>query len=1647
MPQTPKGFIWKQSGLCALAMLALLAMLPHILQAQQARGLYFAVYGQDAPPERGDNNHVQAIYIDIPVTETRPVYLRIFDAEVGGYLDERHGDFNTQTRFMLVGGASAARIFEVRPDVQRSPYTYHNVPSEDIIHDRTFGVDRSSDGRYYVLGELIPDRGYLTPDGFRRFVFMILGIEGNDGNFFDFVISYDPNDKVEPDNYRMFAYELTFRMPALRTFEGQIRIPVQGRERIQIATFGLNEEPVALDIPFQELVPIASSRSDAWNVVPVDIADPRLISSIGFNFYGATYTNVFSFMALDADGKPIAIPLPVPDYEPVLQPTLRVNQSYAPDDCHVVELERLLIDGDNFLNAQTYWFFAEDTLRGDRVTRRFDDKGYHPFTVEIRGLQNGAETWFAVRDSVFINTPPTASAGGNRAFVVGRPMAFDGTVSEDPDGRISRYFWDFGDGVTASGARVDHTYTRAGTFTVTLRVLDDSGSPCNEATATATVSVNIPPVARITAPNTVQPGETFLLDGSASSDSDGEITEFQWVIGVDSIRYGPTIEYTSTNDLPIPVRLTVTDDSFSQNSTGTATHTVRVNRRPIARAGNDKHVSPNRPATFVGTSSSDPDGRIVKYEWIFPENTIVEGATVEQGIAEPGDHFVYLRVTDNEGAIGLDTMYVRVNFPPVPIITGNRILTDGRAALSASESYDPDGEIIRYEWNMGDGRRITGPEAVHTYRIPGRYTVTLNIADNSGTFSSRQSTQTEVIVNQLPIARIAGPDTGAPGEVLRFDGSGSTDPDGQIIRHIWDFGDGNAAEGALASHTYTRPGTYQVQLTVFDDTDVPESAGFAYREVTIKGGPELIARFPDRSAPGATVMVDLSESRSPESPISAWYWFENGVWVSGDSQRSFTMPQTGDLALRFAVENASGLVNNRTEGDALIRSNRAPQIAGVNDIRTHERTVYLDASASTDPDNDALRFTWELGDTQTLDGPVVVHTFAQSGRFSLTLHVDDQLGLSNSRTSREIEVFINPELTLTLQIPETVCAGSPFDFGISQQTAADGSPLQVLWDFGDATQRTLSTGNHTFAQAGTYTVSVTTDDKLALPNSITRQSRMVRVLPPLQVDAGLPLTACVSEAVVFDVSDALAPGRTVERVVWDFGDGLSAEGVRVVHRYTEPGTYTATVTVQCEVLSNCAQMATAQRIITVLPAARALFTLPEEVMQNQEIVLDAGASVTPGHQIRRIRWEIGSGAVLDWRLVAEGRNREETWQLNATGSVLGEGQSNTFPATTLPLTRIVLPTGDHAVRLVVETISAAACTTATFTQSTRVVPRADVVIATVPVLATGTPHTFRLLGNTTTLRNPEWDFAGIRVSGAEVAHVFTAPGVYEIRFLASERASDGNTAASELARTSVRVNYPPQAVIEGPTVINRGEPARFSAHGSYDEDGRIVQYSWFFGSIQGPETVEATHSFETAGTHTVTLVVHDNDGVSNSRHSVTRELMVLDTRRIQSTLSDMVCVADTVDLPAMLSIQSDQFASLSLRLNGRVVPFSSAAAYRFDQRGSYMLDVTDASGESVFRQEIIAHEAPPIAARVPTAVRLGGADDSVLFDASQTLAQNGAGVRLYWDFGDGTTASGQTVRHTYRRPGVYTVTVTSVSPFDLPCNTSARTYTVTVTRD
>lgn len=373
------------------------------------------------------------------------------------------------------------------------------------------------------------------------------------------------------------------------------------------------------------------------------------------------------------------------------------------------------------------------------------------------------------REVIITFQPPTADFSFSPdAPVAGEPVDFDGSLSFDFDGEITTYAWDFdADGATdATGDVAQHTFPEPGAYDVSLTVIDDSE---NSDTATLTIGVG------------------------------GEAREATPPTGV------------STFQPPIA------DFAFMPAS-------------PIA----------GEPVQFDGTDSTGFDGDIVSYSWDFDEDGSVDatGPIVTTTFPTAGTVSVSLTVTDDSGNQDSVTVSIviadaadgrpaaAIQRSPVEPTAGEPVLFNGTSSL------DPDGQIVGFAWDFDDDGEIdsTAPLAEHTFAEPASYTVTLTVTDDDG----NQDTITAAIVIAPPKADAGGdpasfqppvadfaymPAAPSAGDPVLFNGTFSTDFDGEIASYAWDFdGDGTVdSTDAIAEHTFAAPGSYAVSLTVTDN--------------------------------------------------------------------------------------------------------------------------------------------------------------------------------------------------------------------------------------------------------------------------------------------------------------------------------------------------------------------------------------------------------------------------------------------------------------------------------------------------------------------------------------------------------------------------------------------------------------------------------------------------------------------------------------------------------------------------------------------------------------------------------------------------------------------------------------------------------------
>ncbi|HET9315878.1 MAG TPA: PKD domain-containing protein, partial [Vicinamibacteria bacterium] len=295
-----------------------------------------------------------------------------------------------------------------------------------------------------------------------------------------------------------------------------------------------------------------------------------------------------------------------------------------------------------------------------------------------------------------------------------------------------------------------------------------------------------------------------------------------------------------------------------------------INQPPVAHPGGPYTGVRNQPIQFNGSGSSDPDGDALTYAWDFGDGTQGTGVAPSHAYATLGTFTVRLTVNDGRTTSAAATTSVTINSaPPVANAGGpyggvrNQAIT-----FDGSGSSDPDGAPLTYSWDFGDGAVGTGIAPTHAYSSLGVFTVRLTVSNGQATSAPALTTAT--INNVPPVANAGGPYAGVRNQAIAFNGSASSDPDGDPLTYSWNFGDGSQGSGVAPTHAYPALGTFTVTLTVSDghDTSAP-----ATTTVTITNVPPVANAGPDRTVRKNTfVVLDGRASTDSDGSIADYDW-------------------------------------------------------------------------------------------------------------------------------------------------------------------------------------------------------------------------------------------------------------------------------------------------------------------------------------------------------------------------------------------------------------------------------------------------------------------------------------------------------------------------------------------------------------------------------------------------------------------------------------------------------------------------------------------------------------------------------------------------------------------------------------------------------
>ncbi len=373
--------------------------------------------------------------------------------------------------------------------------------------------------------------------------------------------------------------------------------------------------------------------------------------------------------------------------------------------------------------------------------------------------------------------------------------------------------------------------------------------------------------------------------------------------------------------------------------------------------------------------------------------------------------------------------------------------------------------------------------------------------------------------------------------------SGGTDPVVSIS--------GPATVDVGTTHTYTLTVTGAQSgsnprggLDVSVDSGALATIGGAGTSLT---SGEIIHSSAKAFSGAGSISWDFQWTAPAGSGIATMY----GAGLSGDGSGTGN-DGTGTAQLAITVQEP--VVNQAPQADA-----GGPYSGEITEF------ILFDASGSSDSDGSIVLYEWDFdGDLAydaSLPGPTLWHSYPTAGIYNVTVRVTDNQGATSTEgTQATVGAVENQPPTAAAGGPYSGTAGYPVQFDGGSSSDPESGILTFSWDFGDGSA--VGSGVdpvHTYASAGTYTVTMTATDP-GLESDLDTAAATVAANQAPTASAGGPYSAASGSPVAFSGSGSDPEGGTLT-YSWDFGDGTPvANGSAPSHTYAA-GTYTATLTV------------------------------------------------------------------------------------------------------------------------------------------------------------------------------------------------------------------------------------------------------------------------------------------------------------------------------------------------------------------------------------------------------------------------------------------------------------------------------------------------------
>jgi len=248
---------------------------------------YLMTFGNRAETSWGDDDFSQTFFFLIPEDYNQPFFIRVFDPDTGGEVDEVSGDriFDTRSVYEVFGGEG-----NWTEDDAKETDPKFNYKSGTLLASRAFAENPRYDNDWFTFGPFNPTQGEYV-ETYKGYIFKVIceGVSGNDGNMYRYYLSTHANENRLIEGANAFAYEYSFRMHNDYEQISHIYPYVEeGTISVRISNFDWDNDGNIMVISVNRQGDgLETSNEDHWTVDELRVQDEEIGTSFDFRFIKA----------------------------------------------------------------------------------------------------------------------------------------------------------------------------------------------------------------------------------------------------------------------------------------------------------------------------------------------------------------------------------------------------------------------------------------------------------------------------------------------------------------------------------------------------------------------------------------------------------------------------------------------------------------------------------------------------------------------------------------------------------------------------------------------------------------------------------------------------------------------------------------------------------------------------------------------------------------------------------------------------------------------------------------------------------------------------------------------------------------------------------------------------------------------------------------------------------------------------------------------------------------------------------------------------------------------------------------------------------------------------------------------------------------